>query len=609
MDSSLHIQSILSALPQKPGVYQYFDVDGNIIYIGKAKILKNRVSSYFTGQHQGTKTAVLVRKIVDIKYIVVESEMDALLLENSLIKKHKPRYNILLKDDKTYPSIVIKKEPFPRIFATRQVIKDGSEYHGPYASVKVMHAVLDLVRRLYPIRSCSLSLTKQNIDAGKFKVCLEYHLGNCMGPCEGKQSLANYEESVENIRKIIKGNYGEAIRELRTLMSHSAAEYRFEEAQLLKEKIETLESFQARSTIVNPSIHNVDVFTIASDANSGFVNFIKIMNGVIVQGYTAEIKKKMDESDRELLEFAIIDIRERLQSNAKEICVQIPLELEIPGVEISLPLRGDKKKLVELSQRNSNGYMLDVHKQQEIVDPERHVNRIMETLKADLHLKELPVHIECFDNSNIQGTNPVSACVVFKNAKPSKGDYRKFNVKTVEGPNDFDTMKEAVYRRYHRLVTEGESLPQLIIIDGGKGQLGAALESLEKVGLRGKIAIIGIAKRLEEIYFPGDSLPIYLDKRSESLKLIQQLRDEAHRFGLSHHRDRRSKDALRSEITEIPGVGFRTTQQLIFHFKTVKKVKEASLEQLGEVVNKKMAKLVFEYFRAADKPSDVQENF
>jgi excinuclease ABC subunit C len=609
MDSSIHIQSILSALPQKPGVYQYFDVDGNIIYIGKAKILKNRVSSYFTGQHQGTKTAVLVRKIVDIKYIVVESEMDALLLENSLIKKHKPRYNILLKDDKTYPSIVIKKESFPRIFATRQVIKDGSEYHGPYASVKVMHAVLDLVRRLYPIRSCSLALTKQNIDAGKFKVCLEYHLGNCMGPCEGKQSLANYEESVENIRKIIKGNYGEAIRELRTLMSHSAAEYRFEEAQLLKEKIETLESFQARSTIVNPSIHNVDVFTIASDANSGFVNFIKIMNGVIVQGYTAEIKKKMDESDRELLEFAIIDIRERLQSNAKEICVQIPLELEIPGVEISLPLRGDKKKLVELSQRNSNGYMLDVHKQQEIVDPERHVNRIMETLKADLHLKELPVHIECFDNSNIQGTNPVSACVVFKNAKPSKGDYRKFNVKTVEGPNDFDTMKEAVYRRYHRLVTEGESLPQLIIIDGGKGQLGAALESLEKVGLRGKIAIIGIAKRLEEIYFPGDSLPIYLDKRSESLKLIQQLRDEAHRFGLSHHRDRRSKDALRSEITEIPGVGFRTTQQLIFHFKTVKKVKEASLEQLGEVVNKKMAKLVFEYFRAADKPSDVQENF
>jgi excinuclease ABC subunit C len=609
MDSKLHIQSILSALPQKPGVYQYFDVDGNIIYIGKAKILKNRVSSYFTGQHQGTKTAVLVRKIVDIKYIVVESEMDALLLENSLIKKHKPRYNILLKDDKTYPSIVIKKEPFPRIFATRQVIKDGSEYHGPYASVKVMHAVLDLVRRLYPIRSCSLSLTKENIEAGKFKVCLEYHLGNCMGPCEGKQSLANYEESVENIRKIIKGNYGEAIRELRTLMSQSAADYRFEEAQLLKEKIETLESFQARSTIVNPSIHNVDVFTIASDANSGFVNFIKIMNGVIVQGYTAEIKKKMDESDRELLEFAIIDIRERLQSNAKEICVQIPLELEIPGVEISLPIRGDKKKLVELSQRNSNGYMLDVHKQQEIVDPERHVNRIMETLKADLHLKELPVHIECFDNSNIQGTNPVSACVVFKNAKPSKGDYRKFNVKTVEGPNDFDTMKEAVYRRYHRLVTEGESLPQLIIIDGGRGQLGAALESLEKVGLRGKIAIIGIAKRLEEIYFPGDSLPIYLDKRSESLKLIQQLRDEAHRFGLSHHRDRRSKDALRSEITEIPGVGFRTTQQLIFHFKTVKKVKEASLEQLGEVVNKKMAKLVFDYFRAADKPGDVQENF
>lgn len=601
MEFSEHIKAKLQVLPTKPGVYQYFDAEGNIIYVGKAKVLKNRVTSYFTQNHQGTKTAVLVRKIADIKYIVVESEMDALLLENSLIKKYKPRYNILLKDDKTYPSIVIKKEDFPRIFATRQLIKDGSEYHGPYASVKIMHTVLDLVKRLYPIRSCSLPLTPQNIAAGKFKVCLEYHLGNCKGPCEGKQSIMDYDHSVENIRKIIKGNFADALRELRHMMQDAAEAYRFEEAHLLKEKIETLESFQAKSTIVHASIHNVDVFTIASDGNSGYVNFMKINNGVIVQGYTAEIRKRMDETDRELLEFAIVDIRERFQSNAREVYVPFELELELPNVKFVIPERGDKKKLMDLSQRNSTHYMLDVHKQQEIVDPERHVNRILETMKSDLHLKELPVHIECFDNSNIQGTNPVSACVVFKNAKPSKNDYRKFNVRTVEGPNDFDTMKEAVYRRYSRLVNEGESLPQLIIIDGGKGQLGAALESLELLGLRGKVAVIGIAKRLEEIYFPGDSLPIYLDKRSESLKLIQQLRDEAHRFGLSHHRDRRSKEALRSELTEIPGVGFRTTQQLLFHFKTVKKVKEASLEELGEVVNKKMAKLVYEYFREAER--------
>lgn len=604
METSEYIQSILKVLPHKPGVYQYFDKDGQIIYVGKAKSLKNRVSSYFVKQHDSGKTAVLVRKIVDIKYIVVNSEMDALLLENSLIKKHKPRYNIVWKDDKTYPSIVIKKEPFPRIFATRQLIKDGSEYHGPYASVKVMHTVLDLVRKLYPIRSCSLPLTKSNIEAGKFKICLEYHLGNCKGPCEGRQSLEDYEHSVENIRKIIKGNFAEAIKELRNMMQEFAENYKFEDAHLIKEKIETLEAFQTKSTIVSPTVHDVEVYTIASDSQSAYVNFMKINNGVIVQGYTAEVKKKMDESDETLLEYAIVEIRERLQTNSREICVPFELDLNIPNVTFTIPQRGDKKKLMDLSQRNSNHYMLDMQKQQEIVDPERHTNRILERIKSDLHLKDLPVHIECFDNSNIQGTNPVSACVVFKNAKPSKNDYRKFNVKTVEGPNDFDTMKEAVYRRYHRLLEEGESLPQLIIIDGGKGQLSAALESLQQLGLRGKIAIIGIAKRLEEIYFPGDSLPIYLDKRSESLKLIQYLRDEAHRFGLSHHRDRRSKEALRSELTEIPGVGFRTTQQLIFHFKTVKKVKEANLEELEEAVNKKMARLVFDYFAEQKKSEE-----
>jgi excinuclease ABC subunit C len=577
-------------------VYQYFDQEGQIIYVGKAKSLKNRVSSYFVKNHDSSKTTALVRKIADIKYIVVESEMDALLLEISLIKKHKPRYNIMWKDDKSYPSIVIKREPFPRIFATRQVIKDGSEYHGPYASAKVMHTVLELVRKLYPIRSCSLPLSKQNIEAGKFKICLEYHLGNCLGPCEGKQSLQSYDHNVENIRKIIKGNFSEAIRELKIMMNDSAVHYRFEEAHILKEKIETLENFQARSTIVNPTIHDVDVFTIASDSQAAYVNFMKINNGVIVQGYTAEVKKRMEETDKEVLEVAIIEIRDRLQSNSREICVPIEVDIQLPNTIVSIPQRGDKKKLLDLSQRNSTHYMLDMQKQQEIVDPERHTNRILDRMKQDLHLKDLPIHIECFDNSNIQGTNPVSACVVFKNAKPSKADYRKFNVKTVEGPNDFDTMKEAVHRRYSRLLEEGEPLPQLIIIDGGKGQLGAALESLGLLGLRGKIAVIGIAKRLEEIYFPGDSLPIYLDKRSESLKLIQQLRDEAHRFGLSHHRDRRSKEALRSELTEIPGVGFRTTQQLLFHFKTVRAVKDATIGELEEVVNKKMARLVFDYF-------------
>lgn len=591
-----HIQSILKVLPTKPGVYQYFDQEGQIIYVGKAKSLKNRVSSYFVKNHDSSKTTALVRKIADIKYIVVESEMDALLLEISLIKKHKPRYNIMWKDDKSYPSIVIKREPFPRIFATRQVIKDGSEYHGPYASAKVMHTVLELVRKLYPIRSCSLPLSKQNIEAGKFKICLEYHLGNCLGPCEGKQSLESYDHNVENIRKIIKGNFSEAIRELKIMMNDSAEQYRFEEAHILKEKIETLENFQARSTIVNPTIHDVDVFTIASDSQAAYVNFMKINNGVIVQGYTAEVKKRMEETDKEVLEVAIIEIRDRLQSNSREICVPIEVDIQLPNTIVSIPQRGDKKKLLDLSQRNSTHYMLDMQKQQEIVDPERHTNRILDRMKQDLHLKDLPIHIECFDNSNIQGTNPVSACVVFKNAKPSKADYRKFNVKTVEGPNDFDTMKEAVHRRYSRLLEEGEPLPQLIIIDGGKGQLGAALESLGLLGLRGKIAVIGIAKRLEEIYFPGDSLPIYLDKRSESLKLIQQLRDEAHRFGLSHHRDRRSKEALRSELTEIPGVGFRTTQQLLFHFKTVRAVKDATIGELEEVLNKKMARLVFDYF-------------
>jgi excinuclease ABC subunit C len=597
LEHSDHIKNIIKLLPDKPGVYQYFDAQGTIIYVGKAKVLKNRVSSYFNKQtYESAKTYMLVKRIVDIKYIVVDTELDALLLENSLIKKYKPKYNISLKDDKTYPSIVIKKEPFPRIFPTRQIIKDGSEYYGPYASVKTMHTVLDLIKALYPVRTCSLPLTEPNIAAGKFKVCLEYHLKNCKGPCEAKQSKLDYDSNVENIRSILRGNYMELQRELNAKMIDLAARYEFEEAQNIKEKVEALEKFQAKSTIVNPQIHNVDVFTIASDESAGYVNYIKVNSGVIVHGYTIEIKKKMEETDAELLEYAIVEIRERFQSTSKEIYVPMELNIDLPGVEFHIPQRGDKKKLLELSQRNSNHYMLDAQKQLELVDPERHSNRIMQTMQKDLHLKDLPVHIECFDNSNIQGTNPVSACVVFKNGKPSKSDYRIFNVQTVQGPNDFDTMKEAVFRRYRRVLDDGESLPQLIIIDGGKGQLSAALESLEQLGLRGKMGIIGIAKKLEEIYFPGDTLPIYLDKRSETLKLIQYLRDEAHRFGITKHRNKRSKEALRSELTDIKGIGFRTTQALIVHFKTVNAVKEASLDELEKAVNKKAARIVWDYF-------------
>ncbi|MFN5620592.1 MAG: excinuclease ABC subunit UvrC, partial [Flavobacteriales bacterium] len=445
MPAPEHIEHLVRLLPSQPGVYQYYDEKGDLLYVGKAKNLKNRVSSYFNkNQYENGKTMVLVRKIADIKTIVVETELDALLLENSLIKKYKPRYNIMLKDDKTYSSIVIKKEDFPRVFPTRQVIRNGSEYFGPYPSGRTMHAVLDLIKKLYPLRTCNLALTPANIKAGKFKVCLEYHLGTCKGPCEGKQAMDDYDRGVEAIRKILKGNYADLVRDLKQLMQEFAARYEFELAQEVKEKMEVLEGFQAKSTIVHPSIHDVDVFSIASDPQAGYVNFMKVSNGVIVQSYTTEIKKRMDESDAELLEFAIIDIREKFQSQSKTIFLPFSLELEWPGVELHVPQRGDKRKLVELSERNSTHYMLDAQKQAEMVDPERHVNRVLETMQKDLHLKEMPRHIECFDNSNIQGTNPVSACVVFKNAKPSKADYRIFHPKTVEGPNDFDTMKEVV---------------------------------------------------------------------------------------------------------------------------------------------------------------------
>jgi excinuclease ABC subunit C len=585
-------------LPTKPGVYQHYDKDGRLLYVGKAKNLKNRVSSYFNkNRYESGRTRLMVKKIADIKYMVVDTELDALLLENSLIKKHQPRYNVMLKDDKTYPWIVIKKERFPRVLSTRNVVKDGSEYFGPYASVKMMNTILGLVRQLYPIRTCKYNLSKENVEAGKFKVCLEYHLGNCLGPCEGKQTEKDHNENIAAIRKIIRGDLSELIRELKTRMAEHSEQYEFEEAQKLKDKLQILQRFQAKSTIVNPNIHNVDVFSIVSDHKSGYVNYMKINNGSIVQGHTSEIKKKLEETDEEMLEYAIVEIRNRFNSQSSEVFVPFEPQIDLPGVYFHVPQRGDKKKLLELSQRNATYYMRDKHKQQSLTNPEEHQQRVMRTLQEDLRMKELPVHIECFDNSNIQGTNPASACVVFKQAKPSKKDYRKFNIKTVEGPDDFASMYEVVYRRYKRLRDEEQALPQLIIIDGGKGQLSASVRALDELGLRGKMTIIGIAKKLEEIYFPGDKYPLYIDKKSESLKLIQQLRNEAHRFSLKHHRDRRSKVALRSELTDIKGVGFRSAQQLLWKFKTVKNIQTATLEELQQAVNKRIAQAVWEHFR------------
>lgn len=598
METPKHIAQILQRLPNKPGVYQHYDSEGALLYVGKAKDIKKRVSSYFNkNKYENGKTRLLVRKINDIKFIVVETEFDALLLENSLIKKYQPKYNIALKDDKTYPSIVIKNERFPRIYPTRQIIKDGSEYFGPYANVKAMHTLLDLIKRLYPLRTCKYNLSEENINEGKFKVCLEYHLGNCLGPCEGLMNEDDYNQNVDAIRNIIKGDYAEAVKTLKNRMHKMAEDMQFELAADLKKKIDILEFFQAKSTIVHASIHNTEVFSVVSDQKSGYVNYMKVMNGSIVQGHTIEVKKRLDESDTELLEHVIVSVRDQFQSNAKTVFVSTEVDLEIPDVKFHVPQRGDKRKLLDLSIRNAKYFMRDKHKMQEMVDPEAHTKRILTTLKDDLRLKEMPVHIECFDNSNIQGTNPASACVVFKNAKPSKGDYRKFNIKTVVGPDDFASMEEVVFRRYKRLRDEGEPLPQLVIIDGGKGQLSSAMKAIDDLGLRGKLAVIGIAKRLEEIFFPGDSIPIYIDKRSESLKLIQQLRNEAHRFSLSHHRNKRSKEALKTSLTDVEGVGLATARKLLDHFKTVEKIKKASVEELQAITNLKVAQKIHQYYR------------
>lgn len=593
MSDNLKLQ--IQTLPNDPGVYQYYDKEDKLLYVGKAKNLKKRVSSYFTKKHDNAKTGVLVKKIHNIKHIVVATETDALLLENNLIKKYQPRYNVMLKDDKTYPWICIKKERFPRVFATRKLIKDGSEYFGPYTSFKTVNTLLDLIKGLYPLRTCNYDLSQDKIDAGKYKVCLEYHLGNCKGPCEGYQTSEAYGEQIVAIREILKGNFKSSLQGFKKLMMQYAENLQFEDAQRIKEKIEVLENYQAKSTIVNPKISNVDVFSIVTDESYAYINFLQLSYGSIIRSHTLEIKKKLDESDKELLEIAITEIRNRFNSRSKEIYV--PFEVDLGDkLKITIPKLGDKKRILDLSERNAKYFRMERFKQEKITDPERHSNRIMKQMQKDLRLAVEPRHIECFDNSNIQGTNPVAACVVFKNGKPSKKDYRHFNIKTVEGPDDFASMEEVVYRRYKRLLDENQPLPQLIIIDGGKGQLSSALKSLDALDLRGKITIIGIAKRLEELFYPGDKYPLYLDKKSETLKIIQQLRNEAHRFGITHHRNRRSKNALQTELETIDGIGEKTIVELMKAFKSVKRIKEAKFEELEKVIGASKARKIYEEF-------------
>jgi excinuclease ABC subunit C len=587
----------LQSLPDKPGIYQYYDKEGVIIYVGKAKNLRKRVSQYFAKNLDSTKTRLLVRQIVDIQYLVVDSELDALLLENNLIKKYQPKYNIQLKDDKTYPWICIKKEAFPRVVTTRGVIRDGSKYYGPYANVKMMWTLLQLLKDLYPIRSCSLDLSPKKVAEKKYKVCLEYHIGNCKAPCVGLESDTSYQVYLDQIETILKGNISSVLTHLRKIMTDFADNYEFEEANNVKEKIQMLDKYRSKSTVVSPTIHEVDVITMVEDEKMAYVNYFVIANGAIIHGFTSEIKKKLDETDAEIIAFALLEMRSRYNSVSKEILIEKELDLEIEGLTFFIPQRGDKKHLVDLSLRNAKFYRLEKLKQESIKNPESSTDRILNQMKKDLRLSELPVQIDCFDNSNTQGTNPVSACVVFRNAKPSVRDYRHYIPKTVVGPDDFATMEEVVFRRYRRLIEEEKPLPQLIVIDGGKGQLTAAMKALSKLELHDKIPMIGIAERLEEIFFPGDPIPLYLDKRSETLKIIQHIRNEAHRFGITHHRDRRSKNAFVSELSTVPGVGPVTYEQLMKAFKTVRKIKEATLESLSSVVGPAKGKIVFDYFK------------
>jgi excinuclease ABC subunit C len=591
-----HRKALLE-IPHKPGVYQYYDADDALMYIGKAKDLRNRVGSYFVQDKQvNGKTRMLVSKIRRISFTIVDTEIDAWLLENSLIKKHQPRYNINLKDDKTYPWIIVKKEHFPRIFWTRKPIKDGSTYYGPYGSIGMMHTILDLIKETYTLRTCNLPLTQQNIDEGKFKVCLEYQIGNCKGPCQNYQSEADYNQNIEEIKDILNGKIGNVIRNVKQVVKKASEELNFEMAHTYQRKLQVLEKYQSKSTVVNSAITNIDVVSIASDERYAFVNYLKVMNGTIIQTQTIEIKKRLDESDEELLTIAIAEFRQKFNSTSKEIIVPFPISLNDQDLKFIVPKLGEKKKLLELSEKNVIFFRREKLNQYEKLNPDLRTERILSQMQKDLRLTQLPQHIECFDNSNFQGKYPVSAIVVFKDAKPSKKDYRHFNVKTVVGPNDFATMEEAVFRRYRRMLEEGQSLPQLIIIDGGKGQLSSAVTSLKKLDIDKKVTVIGIAKRLEELYYPGDSFPLYLDKKSETLKIIQQLRDEAHRFGITFHRKKRDQGTLKTELEIIPGIGKTTADKLLMKFKSVKKIKTASEAELAQLLNKKQMQALSAYF-------------
>ena len=590
-----YITSLLSTIPEKPGCYQYYDAKGTVIYVGKAKNLRKRISSYFQKEHENRKTRVLVKQIYDLRYIVVDSEADALLLENNLIKQYRPRYNVLLKDDKTYPSIIIKNEPFPRIFQTRNIIRDGSLYYGPYSSVHFIRTLLHLIKELYPIRNCKHALTPEAIGSGKYKVCLQYHIKRCKAPCVGMQLAEEYNRNIADIKEILKGNSSKVSELLLERMKALAEEMRFEEAQEVKRQYDLVESFRLKSTVV-PMLHNVDVFSLDENETSFFINYMHVGSGAIVQVYTIEYQKKLDDEQKEyVLGLGIVEMRERFRSHANEIIVPFIPEGVFPeGISFTVPQRGDKRKLLELSLQNAKQYKVDKLKRSEKFNPEQRATRLLTTIQKDLHLPVLPMQIECFDNSNIQGTNPVAACVVFKKAKPSKKDYRHFHIKTVVGPDDFASMREIVTRRYTRLLEEKAQLPQLIIIDGGKGQLNAATEVLRELNLLGKITIVGLAKRLEEIFYPGDPFPLVLDKTSETLKVIQHLRDEAHRFGITFHRHMRSKGQIVSELDTIKGIGEKTKEALLKKYKSVKRIREAPSAELEELIGKKKAALVAE---------------
>jgi len=591
------VQESVRVMPELPGVYQFYDTEGGLLYIGKAKSLKKRVSSYFNRTNQtNNKLRTLVRKIASIKFVVVDSESDALLLENVLIKKHQPRYNILLKDDKTYPWICIKNEPFPRVFSTRNYIEDGSIYFGPYTSGRLVKTLLDLTKPLFPLRTCSLNLSQQMIAKGKYKPCLEYQIGNCLAPCIGLQEESDYRFNIDAIKKILQGNLSDVLKWLNQEMKRFADSYQFERAQMLKNKIDILHRFQSRTTIINPQLKDIEVYTILQKEGINVVNYLNVSSGVIIQSYNLELKNQLEEELPELLSYAITEIRSRLRSTSKNVIVNIMPDFLIDNLNYLAPQRGEKRNLVDLSLRNCAAYIDELIKRDDLKNPQNKVDRLLQKIKDDLHLLEFPVHIECFDNSNLQGTNPVAACVVFKNAKPSKRDYRHFNIKTVEGPDDFASMREVVHRRYSRLLEENQSLPQLVIIDGGKGQLSAAFESIHELGLSDKVKLIGIAKRLEEIYFPSDSVPLYLDKRSETLKVIQQARDEAHRFGVKHHTSRRSKGAISSSLDGINGIGPKTVEQLFSTFKSIDGIKKATREELISLIGEKKADILLSHF-------------